>query len=72
MGGLGMCDTGKGCGVCGKRVLIVGASSGVGMAAATRFVGDGGWVALLARGGDRLERLAGAWLGRSGVRGGCC
>jgi NAD(P)-dependent dehydrogenase (short-subunit alcohol dehydrogenase family) len=53
-----MSDTGSGRRLSGKRVLITGASSGVGMAAARHFVADGATVALLARRGDRLERLA--------------
>ena len=53
-----MSDTGGGRRLSGKRVLITGASSGVGMAAARHFVADGATVALLARRGDRLERLA--------------
>ena len=53
-----MSDTGGGRRLSGKRVLITGASSGVGMAAARHFVADGATVALLARRGDRLELLA--------------
>ena len=53
-----MSDTGSGRRLSGKRVLITGASSGVGMVAARDFVADGATVALLARRGDRLERLA--------------
>jgi NAD(P)-dependent dehydrogenase (short-subunit alcohol dehydrogenase family) len=45
-------------GLAGKRALITGASSGVGMAAARHFVGEGATVALLARRRDRLEQLA--------------
>jgi len=44
-----MSDTGGGRRLSGKRVLITGASSGVGMAAARHFVADGATVALLAR-----------------------
>jgi NAD(P)-dependent dehydrogenase (short-subunit alcohol dehydrogenase family) len=44
-------------GLSGKRVLVTGASSGVGQAAATRFVEDGASVALLARREDRLTAL---------------
>jgi NAD(P)-dependent dehydrogenase (short-subunit alcohol dehydrogenase family) len=40
-----------------ERVLITGASSGVGLAAARRFVDEGAAVALLARRGDRLATL---------------
>jgi NAD(P)-dependent dehydrogenase (short-subunit alcohol dehydrogenase family) len=42
----------------GLRVLISGASSGVGLAAARRFVADGAAVALLARRKDLLTSLA--------------
>ncbi|MBB5516887.1 short-subunit dehydrogenase [Rubricella aquisinus] len=41
-----------------KRILITGASSGVGMAAARRFVKAGHRVALVARSGDVLQTLA--------------
>jgi NAD(P)-dependent dehydrogenase (short-subunit alcohol dehydrogenase family) len=40
------------------RVLITGASSGVGLAAAQRFVAEGATVALLARRADRLTAVA--------------
>lgn len=42
----------------GTRVLITGASSGVGQAAARELAGDGARVALLARRADALEDLA--------------
>jgi NAD(P)-dependent dehydrogenase (short-subunit alcohol dehydrogenase family) len=42
----------------GKAVLITGASSGVGFAAAEAFAGAGADVALLARGREGLERAA--------------
>lgn len=46
--------------VAGSRILITGASSGVGRAAARLFAGEGASVALLARRADVLEELAGA------------
>jgi NADP-dependent 3-hydroxy acid dehydrogenase YdfG len=42
----------------GKRVLITGASSGVGVAAARQFVAEGATVALLARRVEQLKQLA--------------
>ena len=53
-----MSDIGSSRRLSGKRVLITGASSGVGMAAARHFAAGGATVALLARRGDRLELLA--------------
>jgi NAD(P)-dependent dehydrogenase (short-subunit alcohol dehydrogenase family) len=46
-------------GLTGTRVVVTGASSGVGLAVARRFVEDGASVALLARSADRLEEIAG-------------
>jgi NAD(P)-dependent dehydrogenase (short-subunit alcohol dehydrogenase family) len=43
----------------GRRILITGASSGIGEAAATAIVREGGAVALGARRKDRLDDLAG-------------
>lgn len=43
----------------GKRVLITGASRGIGEAVAGRFVDAGATVALVARSKDALESLAG-------------
>jgi NAD(P)-dependent dehydrogenase (short-subunit alcohol dehydrogenase family) len=45
-------------GIEGRRVLVTGASSGVGRAAAKAFVGEGATVAMLARRGDALRELA--------------
>jgi NAD(P)-dependent dehydrogenase (short-subunit alcohol dehydrogenase family) len=45
--------------VSGQRVLITGASRGIGLAAAQRFVADGAQVALVARGESLLQRVAG-------------
>jgi NAD(P)-dependent dehydrogenase (short-subunit alcohol dehydrogenase family) len=39
----------------GRRVLVTGASSGVGLEAARRFAAEGARLALLARGGDALQ-----------------
>lgn len=44
--------------IAGKRVLVSGASSGVGEAAARAFVAEGAFVALLARRADRLQSIA--------------
>jgi NAD(P)-dependent dehydrogenase (short-subunit alcohol dehydrogenase family) len=41
-----------------SRILITGASSGVGLAAAREYAGEGARVALLARRGEILEELA--------------
>lgn len=46
-------------GLSGKRVLVTGASSGIGRACARRFVADGARVAAWARRGERLEELRG-------------
>lgn len=41
-----------------KRIIIVGASSGIGWSLATQYIADGGWmVGVAARRGDRLEAL---------------
>jgi|GEM_PF-434491 len=44
----------------GRRVLITGASSGVGLEAARRFAAEGARLALLARGADALAEVAAA------------
>ena len=41
----------------GRRVLVTGASSGIGMAVCRSIVGCGGSVAMMARRSDRLEEL---------------
>ena len=46
-------------GLTSKRVLITGASSGVGLAVAKRFVAQGASVALMARSAERLDEIAG-------------
>lgn len=50
----------------GRRVLITGASSGIGAAVARTLAGAGARVALVARRADELERLAGRLGGRDG------
>jgi len=45
-------------GAAGSRILITGASSGVGLAAARRFAGEGAKVALVARREEILDELA--------------
>ncbi len=45
-------------GIEGRRVLVTGASSGVGQAAARAFVGEGATVAMVARRGDTLREIA--------------
>src|SRR5215210_7752326 len=42
----------------GKRILITGASSGVGLAAVERFAREGADLALVARGAEALEQAA--------------
>jgi NAD(P)-dependent dehydrogenase (short-subunit alcohol dehydrogenase family) len=42
----------------GKRAVVTGASSGIGRATAKRFVTEGGKVALIARGEERLRQAA--------------
>jgi NAD(P)-dependent dehydrogenase (short-subunit alcohol dehydrogenase family) len=51
----------------GQRILVVGASSGVGRAVAERAARDGARVALAARRRDRLEALAEEITGRGGA-----
>ena len=42
----------------GKVAVVKGASSGSGFGVAQRFGGEGATVVMLARGGERLEKLA--------------
>jgi short-subunit dehydrogenase len=51
----------------GKVVVITGASSGIGSAVARRFAGEGASVALVARGAEALEWVAGEIRGAHGV-----
>jgi NAD(P)-dependent dehydrogenase (short-subunit alcohol dehydrogenase family) len=53
-------------GIAGRRVLVTGASSGVGRAAAQAFVAEGARVAMVARRGEVLQELA-AELGRDAI-----
>jgi NAD(P)-dependent dehydrogenase (short-subunit alcohol dehydrogenase family) len=50
----------------GKVVIIFGASSGIGAAAATRFAAEGAAVAVAARRADRLDELVAAIRGAGG------
>lgn len=45
-------------GLTGKRVLIAGASRGIGLAMAKAFLGEGAWVALLARNPAPLSEIS--------------
>jgi short-subunit dehydrogenase len=50
----------------GKVVLVTGASTGIGSAAARQFAAEGANVAIVARGADRLEWVAGEIRGSGG------
>jgi hypothetical protein len=51
----------------GKVVIVTGASSGIGSAAARQFAAEGASVALVARGAETLEWVAGEIRGTGGV-----
>jgi NAD(P)-dependent dehydrogenase (short-subunit alcohol dehydrogenase family) len=50
----------------GRRVVVTGATSGLGAAMATALVGAGAWVGVAARPGPRLDEMVAA-LGRTGT-----
>lgn len=52
----------------GKRVLVTGASSGIGWELAKAFAAEGARLAVVARRADRLERLADQLAGSAGSR----
>ncbi len=54
-------------GLAGKRVLITGASKGIGASAAEAFAEEGCHVHLAARSGDKLEALASTLRDRHGI-----
>src|SRR5437764_6103078 len=53
----------------GRRVLVTGGTSGLGLALVRQLASEGARVAFVARGPERVERVAAAWPGVHGIVG---